>query len=477
VGPWRIEQAAPGERLIKGKIGTQPFLKAIQDAGIPKSQAYRVYTALKGEKDLDHCRPHHQFVALVEAGSGKLKAFEYIVDEEEIYQAKEGNDGLLVGKRLDLKVKKRRFQGSLVMLTESIDDALAAAQYHPSLRRVLDRALEGHTSSDQFKAGDRLRLVVQEVTVLGEFARYSGIEALEYLPYGAEAVRIYYVPTLKKYYDARGRAPGEGGFRKPVKGAPITSKFNPQRLHPILKKRMPHNGTDFGAPTGTAVHASSYGKVVKLGNYGANGNYIAIEHPNRFETGYSHLSRFEPGLKVGDQVKRMQVIGYVGSTGRSTGPHLHFSARKDGKYVDPESLQLDALSVLGSNERPEFLKVKALYDDIIETIPLPPPPEVASVTPRVPEASPLELELAPLDPANPLATAVTGSEIEVANGDQESELEVPGAATPEPAPHVAITADTPTIPSSISSPLRSLYITDRELMQSQAATDDGEVDE
>jgi murein DD-endopeptidase MepM/ murein hydrolase activator NlpD len=471
-GPWRIGEPKTGQKKISGKIGQEPFLKAVQTAGLDKTQAYRVYTALKDERNLDRCAPRHEFVALLEKASGRVVAFEYIVSREEVYQAKEGDDGLLKGQQLDLKVQRNRVQGSLLLAGESFEAAARAAHFDPSLRLVLNKALEGHTSVAQFRRGDRLRVVAQEVTVLGEFSRYAGLEAIEYLPASGDPLRIYYFNKRKRYYDAKGRAPGEGGWRKPIKGAPITSKFNPKRMHPILKKRMPHNGTDFGAPAGTPVYASSYGTITKRGNYGANGNFIAIAHEKGYETGYSHLSRFEDGIKVGDQVKRMQVIGYVGSTGRSTGPHLHFSAKKNGAFIDPESLKLDALTVLPPEDRADFTKVRRQYDELLEAVVLPP---------KLPDAEPAGPEQPPT-----MADTVAETMGEEMMGEPSASGATAGAAQAPTAPQVA-----PGAPSAQSSAaaapapvaaapvnnFRSLYLSDKELMESQAASDEDEVEE
>lgn len=470
-GPWRITEPKSGQRKISGKIGQEPFLKAIQTAGLSKAEAYRVYTALKDERNLDRCAPRHEFQALVDRSSGRVVAFEYIVSREEIYQAKEGDNGLLVGKQLDMKVARNRVQGAL-LFSGSFEAAARAAHLDPSLLGVMNKALEGHTSVAQFKRGDRVRVVAQEVSVLGEFHRYAGLEALEYLPVSGDPLRVYYFNTRKRYYDAKGRAPGEGGWRKPVKGAPITSKFNPQRLHPILKKRMPHNGTDFGAPTGTPVYASSYGTITKRGDYGANGNFIAIAHPNDYETGYSHLSRFEPGLKVGDKVERMQVIGYVGSTGRSTGPHLHFSAKHKGAFIDPESLKLDALTVLPAAERATFAKVRQQYDELLEAVALPP---ALDVTPE---------SVAEADDAQMLSP--DADEFDEDPGSDEppaAPVAQPSTPTLPTAPAVGSTivanarATAPVVTGVSQAGYRSLYLSDKELMESQSANDEGEVEE
>jgi murein DD-endopeptidase MepM/ murein hydrolase activator NlpD len=475
-GPWRIGAAEGGQRLIRGTVGSNPFLKAIEAAGIDKNQAYRVYAALKPHKDFDHCRPKDEFVALVNRADKRLVAFEYIVSKEEVYQARE-TDGKLVGKPLDLKVSKHRVQGSILMTSAGFGAAVQNAGLESSIGEVVNRALSGHTNVSQFRAGDRLRIVAQEVTVLGEFYRYAGIEALEYIPVEGDPVRIYYHAAKRQYYDAKGRAPGEGGWRSPVRGAPITSKFNPQRMHPILKKKMPHNGTDFGAPTGTPIYAASYGKISKHGNYGANGNYIAIEHDNGYETGYSHLSRFEPGLKVGDSVKRSQVIGYVGSTGRSTGPHLHFSARKNGAYIDAETLHLDALTVLPAAERAIFQGVKEKYDALLEAVALPPalPPQLVASAPAA--AAPQEdMEgegpdgdlPGALPPSSPTPAIVMAQPNVVA----QVPLAPPGTplqGAPQAVPLVA--APSPAAPGG------GFFLSDKDLLQNQPAVDDGEVDE
>jgi murein DD-endopeptidase MepM/ murein hydrolase activator NlpD len=474
-GPFRIGEADAGQRIIRGSIGKSPFLRAIQEAGLDKTQAYRVYTALKGEKDLDRCRPSDEFVALLDRSDGRVLAFEYIVNREEIYQARQGDDGRLTGKQLDLSVARGRVQGSLVIAVPSFAANATANHFDPGLGVIINKALEGHLTVEDFHVGDRLRVVAQEVTVLGEFSRYSGLEALEYLPAQGDAIRVYYFENKKRYYDSKGRAPGEGGWRRPVPGAAITSRFNPKRMHPILKKVMPHNGTDFGAPTGTPIFASSGGKIVKLGNYGANGNYIAIEHRGGYATGYSHLSRFEPGLKAGDTVQRLQPIGYVGSTGRSTGPHLHFSAKKDGQYIDPESLGLDRLTTLPKDELALFQKVKHTYDALLEEIPLP----ASAVSPVV------------------AAVATTGAdadhEADFHEGDSNGEgLEVahspevergPGSAAgaPRGADSNRPAALPPPLPVTPVAPARraasALYLTDEELIQSQSRSDDGEVEQ
>lgn len=455
-GPWRVADSRgdPKLRLVEGKVGTDPFIKAMTGAGVPEKEAYRVLTAMKGIRDFDKCAKSDRFSALIERGTSRLKGFEYAIGPEEIYQAREGEDGLLKGAKLDLKIERNQVTGALVYDGRDFDASAQQAGFDAGLGHVVALALQGHSSLDELERGDRVRLIAQEVTVLGEFARYTGIEAIEVQHSSAkrEPLRVYYFddPSLRGYYDATGKSPYEGGWQNPIPGAAITSAFNPRRMHPILHKIMPHMGTDIGAPLGTPVGASSPGTVSYIGPGGAAGNLIKVMHPNGVETGYAHLSRYASGVKVGDKVRRLQTIGYVGSTGRSTGPHLHFSAQRDGKFFDAESLNLDGMRVLNPDQRQRFSDVVAKYNPLLDAIPLPPPLLGATVEAPPAEATSAAAASVPEDPA-----VSDGAEVE-----------------PPVKPARAAVSAAPSTPGA-----NSVYLSDKELLKIQSATDEGEVGE
>jgi murein DD-endopeptidase MepM/ murein hydrolase activator NlpD len=133
----------------------------------------------------------------------------------------------------------------------------------------------------------------------------------------------------------------EGAFLKaPLDFYRITSKFSNSRMHPVLKRRRAHHGVDYAAPVGTPVYAIGNGKVIDKGYQAkGGGNYVKIRHNSTYTTTYMHLSKFAKGLKVGDMVKQKQVIGYVGSTGVSTGPHLDFRVHENGKPINPLTIK------------------------------------------------------------------------------------------------------------------------------------------
>ncbi len=461
-GPWRLADAKGDTRyrFVEGTIGTDSFLKAFTAAGVAEQQGYRVLAAMRGVRDLDKCGKRDRFQALVTRGQGKLFAFEYLVGPEEVYQAKEGENGRLTGARLDLKVERGQIAGALSYDGSSFDKSAELAGFDPGLSKVVARALDGHMALDELERGDVLRVIAQELTVLGDFARYTGIEALELVRSDPKKgkLRIYYsdAPGVRGYYDHDGRAPFEGGWRKPVKDAPRTSPFNPKRLHPVLKKIMPHNGTDFGAPTGTPIMAASFGTVSFLGWGGPAGNLVKIMHPGGVETGYAHMSRFAEGIKVGDKVKRLQLIGYIGTTGRSTGPHLHFSASRDGKFFDAETLNLDGMRNLGKQEREAFLPVMTKYDPLLDAIPMPE------------RYAPVESVSTPST-----APAASGS----ASPQIADEHEDVGDLAEEAAPGNAAAAAQAPNQAAHKPGGSSVYLSDKELLEAQSASDDGEVEE
>jgi murein DD-endopeptidase MepM/ murein hydrolase activator NlpD len=141
------------------------------------------------------------------------------------------------------------------------------------------------------------------------------------------------------WYDADGKSARKFLMRTPINGARLSSGFG-MRRHPILGYSRMHRGTDFAAPTGTPILAAGDGTIVRASRYGAYGNYVRVRHSNGYETAYAHMSRFARGTRTGARVRQGQVIGYVGTTGRSTGPHLHYEVLRRGAQINPVNLRV-----------------------------------------------------------------------------------------------------------------------------------------
>jgi murein DD-endopeptidase MepM/ murein hydrolase activator NlpD len=155
------------------------------------------------------------------------------------------------------------------------------------------------------------------------------------------------------YFNPRGESVRKALLRTPIDGARITSGFG-MRKHPILGYSKMHKGVDFGAPQGTPIYAAGDGVIVKIGPNGAYGNYIRIKHTSDYSTAYAHVSRFAKGLRVGSRVRQGEVIAYVGATGRTTGPHLHYEVLVDNKQVNPTAVKLASGTKLAGADLRKF---------------------------------------------------------------------------------------------------------------------------
>ena len=170
------------------------------------------------------------------------------------------------------------------------------------------------------------------------------------------------------YFDENGKSVKKTLMKTPINGARLSSSYG-KRKHPILGYTKMHTGTDFAAPKGTPIMASGDGKITKAGWCGGGGNCVKIKHNNTYQTVYAHMSKFGRGIKRGVRVKQGQIIGYVGSTGLSTGPHLHYEVIINGKKVNSQKLKLPSGRVLKGEERRKFevdkIKIDVLKSNLI----------------------------------------------------------------------------------------------------------------
>ena len=391
-GPWRIAELEKDSSigLISGTMDRKSLLEILGDKGVPKAQVYRIMKAFDGVRKFEKSGRKERFSVAIEKSSKRVKAFEYEVTPGEIWQSREGADGLLsTGAKLDMKIAEDETQGSFYVASDLAASAREGG-FEDGLLTTLDEALAGHMSTEGFEEGGTVRVIATEETALGLFSRYKRVIAMEYRPADptAKPTRVYTFngQEARGYWDDHGKQPNAGGWRKPVPGAPITSRFNPKRMHPVLHVIKPHTGTDFGAPTGTPIYAAFRGTIISAAPAGPCGNMVEIQHANGIVTGYCHMSRFA-SIKAGEQVGTHQLIGYVGTTGRSTGAHLHFFAKRNGVFFDAETLQLDGERSLPGADREGFLAAKAELDKRLEAIVLPEPPAVDTPKPEAPGAS------------------------------------------------------------------------------------------
>lgn len=187
------------------------------------------------------------------------------------------------------------------------------------------------------RKGDRFQIIVEKIYKDEDFIRYGTIQAAEYVNQDRVYRAIYFKDPEGRgdYFTSEGISLRRSFLRSPLRFTRISSEYSPRRFHPILKRHLPHLGIDFAAPTGTPVLAVGDGVVTRRGWKDGNGNMVVIRHPNGYETMYNHLSRFGKNITIGRQVRQKDIIGYVGTTGLSTGAHLDYRMKKNGRFINP----------------------------------------------------------------------------------------------------------------------------------------------
>lgn len=209
-----------------------------------------------------------------------------------------------------------------------------------------------------YEPGDQYRIAYRQAFLNDKKVGSPEIDSIKITHQGESfyAFRHKTMNGVVAYYDENGKSLSPGWLLHPVKNFKrISSNFNPRRRHPITGRIRPHNGVDFAARRGTPIYAASSGKVDFSGYNGGYGNHVAIQHPGRIESSYSHMSRIADNVKRGMSVNKGDLIGYVGTTGLSTGPHLHYELRIDGKPVDPLKVDMVIANELRGREMARFM--------------------------------------------------------------------------------------------------------------------------
>ena len=253
---------------------------------------------------------------------------------------------------------------SLLSIEHSPHSDIVRKVKYRRLANEFARLLKHSVNFRGIHKGDKLAIVYDQKMRLGQ---PIGIPDIKVAMLESHKTKHYvFKHTDGKYYNEEGKVLVQKYMRKPLKHIRITSHFTNRRYHPVLKRWKAHLGTDFGARRGTPILAAAEGKVVFAGWLGGYGKVVKIKHKDNYLTLYAHQSRIK--VKKGQHVSPGQVIGYVGSTGRSTGPHLHFGLYKNGRAINPMRLVKFSSGGLTGRERRAFLNRKRKYTKIINTI-------------------------------------------------------------------------------------------------------------
>ena len=220
------------------------------------------------------------------------------------------------------------------------------------------------------RAGQKFSVLFEENYLNGEKKENGRVLAVSFdaLRGRVSMYRFKKADGTTGYYDEQGNGAIKSLKRTPINNAKVTSNFSSGRKHPILGFTRAHKGVDFRAATGTPIPAAGAGRVVARGYNRGHGNYVKLRHNGSYETLYAHMSKFAKGVNVGTTVRQGQIIGYAGSTGMSTGPHLHYEIIKNGVHVNPLTVKLPAISNLGDADKKKFLEFRKVVDMGIEQL-------------------------------------------------------------------------------------------------------------
>jgi murein DD-endopeptidase MepM/ murein hydrolase activator NlpD len=270
----------------------------------------------------------------------------------EVKRAEQGFAAQIIENPVELTVERKRG-----LITSSLFEAAADAGI--SDQTALEVANIFGWDIDfvlDIREGDSFIVVYEQVWQDGKFVRDGDIVAAEFVNDGQtyRALRYTLPDGRSEYYTPDGRSLRKTFLRAPVEFSRISSRFNPRRRHPILNTIRAHKGVDYAAPTGTPVRAAGDGRIHFRGRQGGYGNAVVIEHGGGISTLYGHLSRFARGASPGQRVRQGQVIGYVGSSGLASGPHLHYEYRVNGVHRNPQTVKLGDAQPIAEELRADF---------------------------------------------------------------------------------------------------------------------------
>ena len=347
-------------RVITGRIpkgGT--VFATLGDHGVAPAVVHTIAAAMR---PLFHFTNAHagDFFALIQDSEGQLLSFEFQRGRRDIYRLERGRDGKLVAAHAQVPLERRVVQLAGIIEKSLFDAVLALGEGPDLVNEFADIFVWDFDFGRQTRPGDEFRLVYEKYYDREGFVRYGAILAAQYRAQDRDLVAVYFEEEdgYGDYYTPAGNSVRRTFLRAPLRYARISSRYSHSRLHPILKVRRPHHGIDYAAPLGTPIWAVADGKVVHKGWGGGFGRLIRVRHNNGYESYYGHLSRYARSLKVGDRVSQRQVIGYVGSSGLSSGPHLDYRLKVGGRFVDPMRVRFPKGDPVAVASRELFDEVK-----------------------------------------------------------------------------------------------------------------------
>lgn len=330
--------------FIEAKVQPNQILaNLLMDEGISYEIIKQLFEKSKGVFNVNNIVAGLNYTLIKKDSCGELLSFVYEPDPFN-YVVYDFRDSVSVKKvERDYEVKIETAQG---FIESSLWNSMEDIGLDYAVIGKMEEALGAQVDFHRVQQGDFYKLLFERKYIDGQAVGIGNIIGAYY-----ENDRPHYTIYWESgedtgYYDELGNSSKKSFLKAPVKFIKISSKFSYNRLHPIHKRHKPHFGTDYAAPHGTPIHSVADGVVVEKGYGSGNGNYVKVKHDKSYATTYLHMSRFAKGLRKGTRVSQGQTIGYVGSTGLATGPHVCFRMTKNNKPVNHLKERLPSMKAL-----------------------------------------------------------------------------------------------------------------------------------
>ena len=329
--------------------------KLLRDQGVSAAEVHALVTSDAALKELANLRVG-DIVRVDVDEAGSLRAIERQISQVEILR------GEFDGIQWQAEHIKREYERQVRYAEAVIEDSLFIAGQRAGMTDNLIMQLANIFAWDidfilDIRQGDHFRLLYEELLLDGEKVGDGAILMAEFWNRDRKvsAFRFETAEGRTEYLDPLGNSMRREFIRTPVEFARISSRFNPNRRHPVLNTIRAHRGVDYAAPSGTPIRAAGDGRVEFVGVRGGYGNVVVIRHGQAYSTLYAHMRGFASGIRTGSRVRQGQTIGYVGMTGLASGPHLHYEFLVNGVHRNPLTVQLPKAQGIPEGERKAFL--------------------------------------------------------------------------------------------------------------------------
>ena len=332
----------------------------LRGEGLPASRIHELVAASRPIHDLGRLQRGQTFMLAFDERDGRVLKFETSIGSEHrlVVEAE--------GTQLHARRETLEFDIHHEVVSGTIEDSLFLAADRAELPPAMILELAEIFAWDidfsvDMRKSDTFRVLFEKKRLDDQFVSYGRLLAAEITNKGQPFAAYYFRGSdgQTDYYDRGGSSLRKAFLKSPLNYKYISSHFSNKRFHPILKVYRPHLGVDYAAPTGTPTHSVGDGTIVYAGRKGGFGRYVEVRHNETYSTTYGHLHRFSKEIKSGARVTQGQVIGYVGSSGLSTGPHLDFRMLKNGTFINPLKVNLPDADPVKEKDMPAFQKTVA----------------------------------------------------------------------------------------------------------------------